>query len=94
MFRSRTISEGVKEGLRIAFQPEGGPLQDILIKEAARLTGSSAASAINTTLFQAAELAEQTPLAFLPFPKVRLPQPISASLLSLSLFSLRLNESG
>jgi hypothetical protein len=40
----------VKEALRICFAPEGGPLQDILLKEAARLTGATAASAINDTL--------------------------------------------
>ena len=64
------MPSGVKEALRVAFAPEGGPLQDILLKEAARLTGASTASALNTTLSTAFQeshaavqyLAEQSPL--------------------------------
>ncbi|QDZ18818.1 ABC1 domain-containing protein [Chloropicon primus] len=38
---------GVKEALRVAFAPEGGPLQDIMLKEMARLSGATIATVMN-----------------------------------------------
>ena len=51
----------VKEALRIVFDPEGGPLQEILIKEGVRLSGASAASAINSSLAVAFQEVRETP---------------------------------
>ena len=44
------LPAGVKEALRIAFDPEGGPLQDIALREAARLAGASTAQALSGAL--------------------------------------------
>lgn len=39
------LSSGAKEALRLAFSPEGGPVQDIALRELARFTGAAAAEA-------------------------------------------------
>ena len=57
-----SIAPPAKEALRIALAPEGGPLQDILIREAARLAGASAASAAQgaaASLFEAGGILER-----------------------------------
>ena len=75
---STGLPVAVKEGLRVAFDPEGGPLQDVIFKEAARLAGATAASALEGSLALAFEeggllerqhsLQKASPLGELPLP--------------------------
>ena len=39
--KSKKLSSGAKEALRLAFDPKGGPVQDILLRETARYVGAS-----------------------------------------------------
>ena len=43
---SAGLSPGTKEALRLAFAPEGGPAQDILLRELARYAGAAATDAV------------------------------------------------
>lgn len=47
--KPKKLSQGTREALRLAFDPNGGPVQDILLREAARYAGASF-----TSLFESA----------------------------------------
>jgi len=44
------IPEAMREALRIALDPQGGPLQDVVLEEAASIVGATAASTASTVL--------------------------------------------
>ena len=43
--RPKKLSKGAREALRLAFDPAGGPVQDILLREMARYAGAAASEA-------------------------------------------------
>ena len=55
------LSSGAKEALRLAFAPQGGPVQAIALRELARLCGAAAAEAAAPVLAVASAIAEAAP---------------------------------
>ena len=55
------LSSGAKEALRLAFAPQGGPVQDIALRELARLYGAAVAEAVAPILSAASTIAGAAP---------------------------------
>jgi len=78
--KAAALSDGAKEALRLAFAPEGGPVQDIMLREMARYAAASASEAVSsvaaapaTALFRG--LADAQQAAFTAMGPARPPLP-------------------